>query len=347
MEDTLQLLTKKKQELDSLQPIQKELKDNLNEWFKVELTYSSNAIEGNTLSRIETAEVIEKGVQAVISGKPLKDQLEAANHAKALDFIQELASIRKGHQFITEEDILAIHKIILTSIIDAWAGRYRKSEVFIRGSNTDFPLPNAVPYKMKEFIQWLQAQQDEHPVRIAANAHYKFVSVHPFIDGNGRTSRLLMNLILIMNGYPMAVIRFEDRVEYLKSLETAQTKGDLQPFYDIVEKAAGRSLDSYIHAAKNEPALTPFKTKTDRVEAKDILKIGELAKATGVSEHTIRFWTEEGLLQVTRTTTGNYRLYDSAMIDIIKEIQRLKKELRLTLPEIKGRLEKFGASITI
>ncbi len=131
----------KKQKLDSLKPLSQELIDNLEDWFKVELTYSSNAIEGNTLSRVETAEVLERGVSAVISGKSLKDQLEAINHARALEYIKELAQKRKSHQFITEDDIKDIQKIILTGIHDDWAGVYRQAEIFIRGSNAEFPLP--------------------------------------------------------------------------------------------------------------------------------------------------------------------------------------------------------------
>src|SRR3989337_1304674 len=118
-------LTDKKQKLDRYQPLPDELVKNLEEWLKVELTYSSNAIEGNTLSRIETAEVIEKGIRSIISGKSLKDQIEAVNHGKAVEFVKQLASIRKSHQFITQKDILDIHKIILTGIDDRWAGKYR------------------------------------------------------------------------------------------------------------------------------------------------------------------------------------------------------------------------------
>src|SRR3989344_9562720 len=211
MDNLLRQITEKKQKLDKFKPLSPELVKNLEEWLKIELTYSSNAIEGNTLSRIETAEDIERGTAAVISGKPLKDQLEAINHAKAIEFIKEMAKKRNGHQFITEQDILNIHKIILSGIQDDWAGKYRRTEVFIRGSDVQFPSPKAVPLAMQEFIDWLISSQEEHPVKIAADAHFKFVSIHPFVDGNGRTTRLLMNLILILNGYQMAIIRNEDR----------------------------------------------------------------------------------------------------------------------------------------
>jgi len=338
MDDLLKRLTVKKKKLEALRPLPKELEQNLDEWFKVELTYSSNAIEGNTLSRIETAEVIERGVTAVISGKSLKDQLEAINHAKAVELIKQLAKERKGHQFITEDDIKAIHKIILDSINDEWAGKYRRTEIFIRGSDAEFPAPNAVHYAMQEFIQWLQGQEVSHPVLVAAEAHFKLVSIHPFVDGNGRTARLLMNLILIMHDYPVAVIRNEDRVEYLATFDEARNKKNMQPFYDIVGKAVERSLDIYIRAGKGEqPALRPFRASTTVRDGK-LLKIGELAKETGETLHTIRHWTEKGLLEVAERTEAGYQLYNRSMIERIKAIRRLQKEKRLSLTEIKQKL---------
>jgi len=339
MDDILKRLTVKKKKLEALRPFPKELEQNLAEWFKVELTYSSNAIEGNTLSRIETAEVIERGVTAVISGKSLKDQLEAINHAKAVGLIKQLAKDRKGHQYITEDDIKTIHKIILDSINDEWAGKYRRTEVFVRGSDAEFPAPNAVPYAMQEFIQWLQGQQETHPVRVAAEAHFKFVSIHPFVDGNGRTARLLMNLILIMHGYPMAVIRNEDRAEYLATFDEARSKKNMQPFYSIVGNAVERSLDIYIKAGKGEqPALSPFTRVSRTVNNNKFLKIGELAKETSETLHTIRHWIEKGLLEVAEHTQANYQLFDHSMVERIKEIRKLQKEKRLTLAEIKQKL---------
>ena len=332
MNDILQRITAKKQKLDAYKPLPIELVKNIEDWLKVELTYSSNAIEGNTLSRIETAEVIEKGVTAVISGKPLKDQMEAINHAKAVEFIKNLSSIRKSHQFITQQDILDIHKIILTGIDDHWAGKYRNTEVFIRGSNAEFPLPHLVPLAMSQFIEWLEGQQDIHPVQVAADAHYKFVTIHPFIDGNGRTTRLLMNLILQIHGYPMAVIRNEDRTAYLHSYEIARNEHSLEPFYTIVFTAVERSLDLYLDGLKNkQPALDQFgfKRKTK------LLKIGELAKKTGETIHTLRYWTKEGLLTVSDHTKGGYQLYNSAAADRVKNIRTLQKEKRLSLAEIK------------
>lgn len=340
MIDRLKQLTDKKQELDKYQPLPDELLESLEEWLKVELTYSSNAIEGNTLSRLETAEVIERGVTAVISGKPLKDQLEAINHAKALEFIKDLASKRTSHQFITEEAILGIHQIILTSIKDWATGKYRTSEVFMKGSDVEFPLPRQIPRLIKEFIHWLQGQQETHPVRVAADAHYKLVTIHPFIDGNGRTARLLMNLILLINGYPMAIIRNEDRTAYLKTFDAARKENNMQPFYAMIEEAVDRSLDIYLNAAKGkQPALKEF-TASARTTSKKPLKIGELAKQTGETIHTLRFWTKEGLLNVAEYTEGGYQLYDPSMIERVRKIRQMQNTERLTISEIKSKLSK-------
>lgn len=328
-------LTKKKQELDQLQPLPKTLLQNLEEWLRVELTYSSNAIEGNSLSRIETAEVIQRGVNAVISGKSLQDQLEAINHAKAVEFIKELATKCQSHQYITEEDVLAIHKIILTGIADRTAGKYRTTAVFIRGSDVEFPLPLRVPGLVKEFFRWLEGQQGEHPVRVAAQAHFKYVSIHPFVDGNGRVARLLMNLILVINGYPMSIIRSEDRTAYLKTFDAARKENNMEPFYRIVEEAVNRSLDIYLKAAKGKQRVLKGFTSRDY---KKLLKIGELSKKTGETIHTLRFWTKEGLLDVAAYTKGGYQLYHPSMIERSRNIRRMQTKQRLTINEIKNRL---------
>lgn len=338
MDDKLKQLTKKKQQLDKLQPLPPDVVTNLEEWFKVELTYSSNAIEGNTLSRIETAEVIERGTAAVISGKSLKDQLEAINHAKALKFIRELAIKIKGHQFITEEHIKAIHKIILTGIRDDWAGRYRATDIHIKGADIELPSPQRVIYLMNDFANWLVVQQEQHPIQVAAEAHLKLASIHPFSDGNGRTARLLMNLILILNGYPMAVIRNEDRTQYLDVIYQAQTKNTTLPYYDFIENAVGRSLDAYINAAKSKPVM-PHLNAPEMAFSEKLLKIGELAKATNETIHTLRFWTHRGLLQVKDYTAGGYQLYEPSMVERAKEIRKLQNEERLTIAEIKERLK--------
>jgi len=337
MDKILNILTQKKKQLDNKRPLNVDVLKNLEEWLKVELTYSSNAIEGNTLTRIETAEIIEKGVSVIIKGKSLKDQVEAINHAKAVEYIRNLAKQKKSHRCILEEDILAIHKIILTRINDEWAGKYRKSEVFIKGTTVKFPSYQNIHYHMQEFIQWLKTQKKMHPVKVAADAHFKLVSIHPFTDGNGRTARLLMNLILLINGYPIAVIRNEERSDYLESVNLGQTKNDLHLYYSLINGAEERSLDAYLNATEGKPVIPILINKSKKTK---LLKIGDLAKATNQTKASIRFWTKEGLLKITNTTNSGYALYSPKMIEKVQEIKNLQNKKRFSIAEIKKQLDK-------
>ncbi|MFH1706218.1 MAG: Fic family protein [Patescibacteria group bacterium] len=327
MENKLNQLTEKKKKLDKYRPLPPELVKNLEDWFKVELTYTSNAIEGNTLSRQETALVVEKGI--TVEGKSLNEHLEAINHAQALEFIKTL--IKKKREELTAKDILDIHKVMLAKIDDANAGRFRTVSVRIAGSTVIMPNAVKVPDLMNEYVKWLNSPNPDHAVKIAADAHYKLVSIHPFVDGNGRTARLLANLLLMQAEYPPALIRKEDRRRYLNSIEQGQLGGNLKDYYEIVFAAVERSLDIYLEA------LEPQETK-EGPNLNKLLKIGELAKEAGETVHTIRFWTKEGLLAVKDFTKGGYQLYEPSMTERAKEIRLLQTEKRLTIAEIKERL---------
>lgn len=324
---TYDQLTRKKKELDGYRPLPPALVRNLDEWFRVELTYTSNAIEGNTLTRRETAAVIEKGL--TVGGKSLREHLEATNHAHAIDAVHTL--IRKRPSQLTAHDILAIHGLILKSIDDVNSGRYRNVSVRISGSPVVMPNPMKVADLMEEFLRWLTARNSLHPVAFAGEAHYRLVTIHPFVDGNGRTARLLMNLLLLMRGYPPAIIRTRDRLTYIGALERAPLDGSKATFDALMAKAAERSLDIYLKAARGESAVA-------EVDADGLMKIGALAKAAGVTVPTIRFWTSEGLLEVAEVTASGYQLYAPDMVDRCAVIRQLKEQ-RLTLAEIKNRLE--------
>jgi len=318
------LLDSKKRELDALRPLPPELVANLNEWFRVELTYTSNAIEGNTLSRRETAVVLDKGI--TVGGKGLKDHLEAINHAHAFDFVHQM--INQHHEQIAERDVLKVHELILKGLDDSNAGCYRNVAVRIAGSTVVLPNYRKVPQLMEDFVDWLQ-KADLHPAALASEAHYRLVTIHPFVDGNGRTARLLMNLILMRHGYPPAIVRLADRLKYLESLETAQLGGSKAPYEALIFNAASRSLDIYLNALLGGDS----KIQDDRVSKRN-LKIGQLANAAGVTVPTIRFWTKEGLLDVAEVTPSGYQIYSPEMIDRCSRIQKLKKK-RMTLAEIK------------
>ncbi|OGO93083.1 MAG: cell filamentation protein Fic [Coxiella sp. RIFCSPHIGHO2_12_FULL_44_14] len=316
--------TQKKKLLDQYRPLPKALVRNLDEWFRIELTYTSNAIEGNTLTRQETALIVEKGL--TVGGKTLIEHLEATNHAHAIDWVK--MQINRKPKDLSEKDILRIHDIILKGIDDENAGHYRRVAVRISGSTVVLPNPRKVPDLMSEFINYLK-QADLHPVELAAEAHYRLVTIHPFSDGNGRTARLLMNIILMMNGYPMAIIRKSDRLAYISALEKAQLGGSKQDYFNLISKAVDRSLEIYLKAVEGE-------TDEESVEGK-LLKIGELAKQVGETNATIRYWTQQNLLIVAEVTDSGYQLYSPEMIARIKKIQLLKKE-RYTLQEIKEKL---------
>lgn len=324
--DIFDNLTQKKQQLDNYLPLSPEIQQNLTDWFRVELTYSSNAIEGNTLSRAQTALVIEKGI--TIEGKTLQEQLETVNHIRALTYIATLTD--KTLQDITQNTILTIHAHILAHINDSYAGRYRNIPVRIAGSSVVMPNPLKVPSLMTEYIDWLHTTKD-HPAKIASEAHYKLVTIHPFIDGNGRTARLLMNLILSQAGYPPAIIQNEERRAYIESIEKAQLGGSLTDFHTLIAKSIERSLDIYLNTVQNKPDnTTTHKTA--------LLKIGELAKATNETVPTIRYWTQQGLLKPLRYTQGKYALYASNAIDQVNHIRKLQKEQRLTIEEIRQKI---------
>jgi Fic family protein len=258
-------LTKKKNLLDKYKPLPLELVANLDEWFKIELTYTSNAIEGNTLTRQETALVVEKGI--AVGGKSLREHLEAINHAKAWDWIRNFSN-NKSRQ-ITEKDILAIHEIILKTIDDNNSGRYRNVAVRISGSTVVLPNPLKVPTLMKTFVSWLNAGKKMHPVELAAEAHYRLVSIHPFIDGNGRTARLLMNLILMLHNYPPAIIQKQTRLKYLRALEQAQLGGSIVDYQKLIYQAAANSLNIYLQMLRqSKPKPTKPKEKRLRIGLK-------------------------------------------------------------------------------
>lgn len=321
-------LTGKKRLLDGYRPLPPALVRNLDQWFLVELTYTSNAIEGNTLTRRETAVVVEKGL--TVSGKTLVEHLEATNHVAALRGIMELAEGKTS--YLSEGTVLEIHNTILRGIDDGNAGHYRAVPVRISGSEVILPNPLKVPDLMAQCIHNITMGNAGHPVELAAEAHYQLVTIHPFVDGNGRTARLLMNLILMQHGFPPALIRKRDRLRYIGSLEKAQLGGSKEDYYKIIAAAVDRSLDIYLKAlgdSADEVSEAPA--------SQSHMRIGQLAKATGESNATLRYWTKEGLLEVADTTEAGYQLYVPGMVDKVARIRDLQSQ-RFTIREIKSKL---------
>jgi len=203
--------------LDSFRPFNVAQLANLQEAFDTEYTYESNRIEGNTLTLMETDLVIHKGM--TIEGKPLKDHFEAVNHLNAIEYMREVV---QNHTIFDRKTLLDIHALILQGIDRSNAGVYRRANVRISGSRHICPAYEKIPDKMDDYFSWYASHKDSlHPVQLAAEMHEKLVSIHPFVDGNGRTARLVMNLILLQNGYPITVIASDrkKRMQYYDSLE--------------------------------------------------------------------------------------------------------------------------------
>jgi Fic family protein len=228
----------KKAELDALRPISGRSLVELNKWYDVELTYTSNAIEGNTLTRNETAIILEKGI--TVSGKPLKDHMEATGHQAALAYVRELAT---SPEPVREVDIRSIHRLVLQQVEPEEAGRYSQHQRTIAGSSLVLPSPAEIPARMGDFSRWLEAAP--RTPEAAFDAHEGLVTIHPFSDGNGRTSRLLMNLMLLKIGYPPVVVRPEDRPAYFDALDATRA-GDRLAYHRFMYVRLEEALDHHL-----------------------------------------------------------------------------------------------------
>ena len=216
----------------------------LQEYFNVAYTYDSNKIEGNTLTLQETHLVVNQGL--TIGGKSMREHLEAVNHYEAIDYLQDLMKKKVN---ISERVIKELHHLVLKGIDRDNAGRYRSVPVIISGSAHKPPQPYLLARKMEELMEFYAAKKAVlHPVILAAEMHLRLVTIHPFIDGNGRTSRLLMNLILLQNGFTIANLKGTDtaRLAYYRALENAQTDDEHNDFYRLILETCVESLEAHL-----------------------------------------------------------------------------------------------------
>lgn len=262
-------------------------------WLKTELAYTSNAIEGNTLTRKETELVIDDGITS--TSKPIKDYIEAINHAKAFE---KIIVFLKENKNINENFMLDIHKIVLTGLDNDNAGFYRNCRVRISGSTVIMPNPLKVPDLMINFYNWLDENMDNEPLT-AILAHLKFVSIHPFIDGNGRCARLLMNTILLQFGFVPIVIRPTDRKRYLSVIENYQLKGDEKPYTNFMLNLLNRTM---------KVLITMLDTDID-IEPNKLLTISKYAELKNVPISTIRYWIKVGKIKPASYTDSGYMLF--------------------------------------
>lgn len=235
--------------LDSFRPISPATIQDMQETWDIQYTYDSNRIEGNSLTLDETLHVIEKGL--TIGGKPLNDHLEAINHQEAIHYIRDLVD---SDTVYNERTLLNIHALILKGIRDRDAGNYRRQPVFILQSDAkrhEFPDAYLVPKLIEDyFIFYNENKEVMHPVEMAAHLHQRLVNIHPFIDGNGRTSRLVMNLHLLKSGYPISIIdsEMDKRQEYYRILGEYRgvAEGDSKPFELFVAQKVKDALFEYL-----------------------------------------------------------------------------------------------------
>lgn len=229
-----------KAKLDEYRPLSKEIVSNLHENLVLSWTYHSNAIEGNTLTLKETKVALE-GI--TVGGKTLREHFEAINHRDAILFVEELVG---KQQVLDEWCIKSLHQLVLKNIDADNAGKYREVNVMISGAKHTPPQALQVPEQMQAFIKWYNTDARAfHPVERAARIHGEFVKIHPFTDGNGRTSRLLMNLELMKSGYPATVIEVGQRLAYYEALDKAHCSGDYRDFLELIGECVENSFAPY------------------------------------------------------------------------------------------------------
>ena len=276
-------LEEKLAKLNKLRPLPKPAVQKLREKFQIEMTYNSNAIEGNSLTLKETFLVINEGI--TVKGKPLKDHLEAKDHHAALEYLYDLIDKDKKHT-VSEMLIKNLHQIIVQETDKEWAGRYRNANVIIGGADHTPPDALQVPHLMRDLITWLYSQKNKlNIIELSALLHHKLVHIHPFFDGNGRTARLTMNLFLMQAGYPLVVIMKTDRKKYYDVLDKAD-KGNNEPLVKFIAQSIERSLDIYLKT------LTPATTKQEK-----FIPLTEISKTTPFSAKYLNLLARQGKLE--------------------------------------------------
>lgn len=304
--------------LNKNRPLKRSVVEKLREQFLIEMTYNSNAIEGNKLTLKETYLVLREGI--TVKGKNLKDHLEAKNHEEALKYLFELVDSKKRIS-ISNSLIREIHQLVVKDTENQIAGEYRKTNVAILGSKHR-PIPGfRVQEEMDKFVQWIpKAMTKLHPIEFAARLHHRFVHIHPFEDGNGRAGRLLMNLFLMRQGYPIAIILKSERLKYYNALEKAD-KGDFDSLMRLMGQAIERSLNIYIQAIEATNDENEF------------MPLSKIAINTSYSAKYLNLLINKGLLGGQKegrnwlTSMKEIRDYESTRLRMRKP-RKVKKKLK-------------------
>ncbi len=247
----LQRIQEKLVLLNKARPFPPYLVNKLREQFSIEMNYNSNAIEGNTLTLRETMLVLQQGI--TVKGKSLEDHLEVKNQAEAIGYLYDVVDSKKDIP-MSETLIRNMHNLIVQNIGGIEAGSYRAHDVRITGSKHVPPPAFEVSHKMHDLITWYKNNKKKlDNITLATEFKHRLVQIHPFSDGNGRVSRLVLNILLMKEGYPIVVILKNDRIKYYKALQKAD-KGKIEDLVFFISQALERSLDLYIKAIKRSTA---------------------------------------------------------------------------------------------
>ncbi len=277
-------LERKKAQLDALRPLPAAAVARLKEQITVQWIYNSNAIEGSTLTLRETQLILETGL--TIGGKSIREHFEVINHKAAIEYVESLAGQEAP---LSAFEVCQIHKLVLARIDDENAGQYRRTQVRIAGAQHVPPESWEVPQRMHDWEIWLQrAEQKLHPVVLAAQAHHMLAAIHPFIDGNGRTARLVINLVLFQHGYPPTVILQANRRQYYQVLMQADA-GRTRALENFVGRAVERSLTLYLEACtpKTQPPA----------EDETWVSLAQAAQGTSYSQEYLSLLARKGRLE--------------------------------------------------
>lgn len=278
----LDRLTASLEELNRHRPLPPRVVQKLRDQLVIEMTYHSNAIEGNRLTLKETLLVLREGI--TIKGKNLQEHLEAKNHEEAMNFLFDVVDAKQS-LVLSHLLIRQLHQLVVKDSDASIAGSYRTTDVQIVGSTHRPPPGYQVQQRMSKLIDWMTTHESkQHPVEFAALAHHRFVAIHPFEDGNGRTGRLLMNLLLMRHGYPIAIVLKADRMKYYAALDAADG-GDPSAIIRLIAQAVERTLNLYLQS------VTRSSPKTE------LVLLSELAPQTEFSAKYLNLLARTGLLK--------------------------------------------------
>ena len=320
--EALEKAAQLKSELDSLRPLDKEAEARIMQKFRLDWNYHSNNIEGNSLTYGETKVFILFGITA--GRKPFKDYLEIKGHNEAINWVVDLV---KGETELTEVFIRQLHELLLKESSESFAqtpdGKPTKKKIEVgkyktlpnhvltaTGEMFYFATPENTPIEMQELIDWFRAERkksDVNPIILAALFHYRFIRIHPFDDGNGRTARILMNFILMQNGYPPVIIKTEDKENYYGVLHLADV-GELNPFIEYIANNLINSLEIMIRGAKGE----------------DIEEADDLDKELALLEHKLKNQIKNSDNE--KTQENLIKLFDNSIAPLFLELNRISKK---------------------